>query len=231
MHVTHREHHHVLRIGWLRAAVLGANDGIISTASLIIGVAAANSSPSAVLIAGVAALVAGAMSMAAGEYVSVSSQADSEKAELAIEQHELETNRPGELKELTNIYIKRGVEPKLAEKVAEQLMEFDALGAHARDEMGITEEMSARPLQAAFSSAASFSLGAAIPLSVIALLPPENTIVTVSITALITLSVLGVISAKIGKASMKMGAIRVTFWGTLAMAASAGIGHLFGTVV
>jgi len=230
MHVIHGEHHRTKRIGWLRAAVLGANDGIISTACLIIGVAAANASHDEILIAGIAALVAGAMSMAAGEYVSVSTQADNEKAELELERRELETNRPAELKELTEIYIKRGLTQQLAHQVAEQLMEFDALGAHARDEIGITEIATPRPLQAALSSAGSFTIGAAIPLFVTTI-TSTDIISTIFGAALISLALLGAVAAKIGGAPLTSGTVRVTFWGTLAMAVTAGVGHLFGAVV
>jgi VIT1/CCC1 family predicted Fe2+/Mn2+ transporter len=219
-------------VGWLRAAVLGANDGIISTACLIIGVAAASATHHDILIAGVAALVAGAMSMAAGEYVSVSSQLDSENADLERERHELETNRPAELNELTAIYIKRGLDQHLARQVAEQLMEHDALGAHARDEIGISELMTARPIQAALSSASSFAIGAALPLFVTTITPgSNNTIALIAGSAMAALVLLGGLAAKVGGAPVMRGIVRVTFWGALAMGVSAGIGHLFGTIV
>ncbi len=229
--MPHREHHKSQNIGWLRAAVLGANDGILSTASLIVGVAASNSGRQAVLIAGVAGLVAGAMSMAAGEYVSVSSQADAENADLKTEKKELALNPKGERNELADIYIERGLEPELAIKVAEQLMEKDALGAHAREELGISEITVARPIQAAFASAASFSVGAAFPL-ITALIAPINWIVWgVSISSIVFLAFLGAVAANKGGASMLKGAVRVTFWGAVAMIATALIGGLFGTNV
>jgi len=233
MYVSHHhEHHSAKRMGWLRAAVLGANDGIISTACLIIAVAASNATAPEILIAGIAALVAGAMSMAAGEYVSVSSQLDIEKADLARERYELENNRAAELNELTSIYIKRGLDQLLAQKVAEQLMQHDALGAHLRDEIGITELTTARPLQAAFSSATSFAVGAALPLLVTAFTPPtEQFILFIGGTALLSLALLGGLAAKVGGASIKKGLLRVTFLGTLAMLISAEVGHLFGTIV
>jgi VIT1/CCC1 family predicted Fe2+/Mn2+ transporter len=215
----HRERHRLRRSGWLRAAVLGANDGIVSTSSLLVGVAAADATHASLLTAGVAGAVAGAMSMAAGEYVSVSSQADSEKADLARERRELETDEAGERRELVGIYIARGLKPELAKQVADQLMAHDALGAHARDELGITERSAARPLQAAAASAASFACGAALPLAV----------ATIA-TALVFLAGLGAIAARAGGAPMGIAAARVTFWGALAMAATAGIGELFGTL-
>jgi VIT1/CCC1 family predicted Fe2+/Mn2+ transporter len=226
----HSERHRAGRIGWLRAAVLGANDGIVSTASLLVGVAAAETSHTAVLAAGIAGVVAGAMSMAAGEYVSVHSQADTENADLERERRELEMDDAGERRELMAIYIGRGLTPDLARQVADQLMAHDALGAHARDELGITELSSARPLQAAAASAASFAVGALLPLLVAALTPIENVLVTVPIAALLFLAVLGSVSARAGGARVLVAATRVTFWGALAMAVTAGIGALFGTV-
>jgi VIT1/CCC1 family predicted Fe2+/Mn2+ transporter len=227
----HSEHHFVDRIGWLRAAVLGANDGIVSTASLIVGVAAAAATRNDILIAGVAGLVAGAMSMAAGEYVSVSSQSDTETAELARERKELEENVEFELDELTTIYIRRGVEPALARQVAEQLMAKDALTAHARDELGISEITAARPVQAAFTSAVTFSVGAAMPLLMVVVSPPGILGPVVSIASLGFLAVLGAVGAKAGGANIMRATTRVTFWGALAMAMTAGIGKLFGAVV
>ncbi|MBX3508501.1 MAG: VIT family protein [Parvibaculum sp.] len=229
--LTHRESHLVSRVGWLRAAVLGANDGIVSTASLIVGVAAASAAPSDVLIAGTAGLVAGAMSMAAGEYVSVSSQSDTEAADLARERRELETQPAFEREELANIYVARGLTPELAHQVADQLMAKDALAAHARDELGITEVSSARPIQAALVSAATFSAGAALPLAMVLVLPSSWLVWGVSLASLLFLAVLGVIGAQAGGANVWKAAARVTFWGALAMAATAAIGTLFGTVV
>jgi vacuolar iron transporter family protein len=231
MPTRHRERHRTTHIGWLRAAVLGANDGIVSTASLVLGVAAAQGTRSAVLIAGVAGLVAGAMSMAAGEYVSVHSQADTENADLERERIELQTDDKGERAELAAIYIGRGLEPALAKQVADQLMAHDALGAHARDELGITEALSARPIQAAFTSAASFAVGAALPLVVAALVPQAHVIIFVSATTLICLAALGALAARTGGAALTPSVIRVTFWGALAMGITAGVGALFGTVV
>lgn len=225
-HEVHRSH----RIGWLRAAVLGANDGIVSTASLIIGVAAADTSQSAVLIAGVAGLVAGAMSMAAGEYVSVSSQADTESADLAREQASLEANYEYEVEELADIYQQRGLQPELSRQVAEQLMAHDALQAHARDEIGISETFAARPIQAAFSSAATFTIGALLPLLVAWLLPYQCLIISVAASSLLFLAVLGGMAAYSGGASMFKGAWRVTLWGAMAMGLTAAVGHLFGVV-
>lgn len=222
------EGHKTVRIGWLRAAVLGANDGILSTASLVLGVATAHGSHRNLLVAGVAGLVAGGMSMAAGEYVSVHSQADTEAADLEIERHELATDGKGEHKELTDIYIKRGLDPPLAQQVADQLMAHDALGAHARDELGITKAQQARPLQAAFASAASFAAGAAMPLLVTAIAPETNLIYYISGTSLLFLASLGGLAAYAGGASIWKGALRVTFWGTLAMAVTSGAGALFG---
>lgn len=226
----HRESHRTDRIGWLRAAVLGANDGIVSTASLVLGVAAAGATHSTVMVAGIAGLVAGAMSMAAGEYVSVRSQADSETAALNLERAELEADDQGEQRELMAIYVGRGVDPGLAKKVAEQLMAHDALGAHARDELGISETLSARPIQAAFTSAASFAVGAAMPLLPIALVSQSILIPVVSATSLVFLAMLGGLAARVGGASVATGAMRVTFWGALAMALTAAVGKLFGTV-
>jgi len=228
--LRHSEFHRSHRIGWLRAAVLGANDGIVSTASLIIGVAAAHTSPDIILLTGVAGLVAGAMSMAAGEYVSVSSQSDTETADLAKERLELETDQENELKELTGIYIGRGLTPDLANKVAMQLTAHDALGAHARDELGINEIMNARPVQAALASALSFAVGAALPLLIAYIAPSANTALYVAVMSLIFLAALGGLAAKAGGANMWKGASRVAFWGMLAMAATAGVGSLFGIV-
>ncbi len=226
-----RERHRTGRIGWLRAAVLGANDGIVSTASLIVGVAAAHAIRGDVLVAGIAGLVAGAMSMAAGEYVSVSSQADTEKAELARERTELEGNGDFEVQELTKIYVDRGVEPTLAKQVALQLMSHDALAAHARDELGISETMSARPVQAALASAGSFAVGAALPLITVLAAPETSLVAAVSGASLVFLVLLGVLSGWAGGAPIVKSALRVTFWGALAMAATALVGSLFGTTV
>ena len=230
MFVRHREQHRTDRIGWLRAAVLGANDGILSTASLVLGVAAAHATHSNILVAGVAGLVAGSMSMAAGEYVSVHSQADTERADLALERAELKADDKGEHKELTAIYVARGLKASLAKEVANQLMAHDALGAHARDELGISETLRARPIQAALASAASFAVGAAIPIAVTALAPTTGLIALVSGTSLIFLALLGGLAARAGGARVAIGAMRVTFWGALAMAVTAGVGWLFGTV-
>lgn len=215
-------------MGWLRAAVLGANDGIVSTASLVLGVAAAHASGQAILIAGSAGLVAGAMSMAAGEYVSVHSQADSEHAELEKERHELLTDVAGEHKELAAIYVGRGLDKALANQVAEQLMAHDALDAHARDELGITEMLRARPLQAAGASALSFAIGAALPLLVVVLSPASVLLWSVFITSLVFLATLGGLAARTGGAEIRAGVIRITFWGALAMAITTGVGMLFG---
>ena len=225
----HRERHRTDRIGWLRAAVLGANDGIVSTASLVVGVAAANASHADIVVTAVAGLVAGAMSMAAGEYVSVHSQADAEKADLERERKELQADEVGERNELMAIYMRRGLEPPLARQVADQLMAHDALGAHARDELGISETLTARPIQAALASAASFAVGAALPLAVTVLSPDSRLIVLVSLTSLVFLALLGGIAARTGGAPVSVGAMRVTFWGALAMALTAGVGTLFGT--
>ncbi|MGB5212123.1 MAG: VIT family protein [Anderseniella sp.] len=226
-----REHHFIHRIGWLRAAVLGANDGIVSTASLIVGVAAASSDRSSILIAGVAGLVAGAMSMAAGEYVSVSSQSDTEQADLETERKALEEAPEAELEELAQIYADRGVEIELARQVSAQLMEHDGLATHARDELGISETVSSRPVQAALTSAATFSVGAILPLAAMAIAPVSSAIPVVSMASLISLGLLGAISARAGGADTVKAATRVMLWGALAMVATAGIGALFGTVV
>lgn len=229
MALRHRERHRTDRIGWLRAAVLGANDGIVSTASLVLGVAAAGATHGNVMVAGIAGLVAGAMSMAAGEYVSVRSQADSELAALNLERAELAADDPGERRELMAIYVARGVQPALAKQVAEQLMAHDALGAHARDELGISETLSARPIQAAFTSAGSFAIGAAMPLLGVAMVSEHSVIPVVSGASLVFLAALGGLAARVGGASVTTGAMRVTFWGALAMALTAGVGALFGT--
>ena len=231
MQVRQIERHRAGRTGWLRAAVLGADDGLLSTASLVLGVAAAHGGRSNVLIAGFAALVAGAMSMAAGEYVSVHSQKDTEDADLALERTELRTNDKVEHQELAEIYVHRGVDPELAKKVADELMMHDALGAHARDELGITPTLEARPIQAAVASAVSFILGAAIPLIVVALVSPASLLIAVPASSLLVLACLGALAARTGGARMAPGAIRVTFWGALAMGVTAGAGALFGTVV
>lgn len=228
---AHLETHFAERIGWLRAAVLGANDGIVSTASLLVGVAAADAAPGAVLTAGVAGLVAGAMSMAAGEYVSVSSQSDTEAADLARETRELREDPEAELAELAVIYARRGLDPALAREVARQLTARDALGAHARDELGITEISTARPVQAALTSAATFAVGAALPLAVAALAPAPSLIASVSVASLAFLAALGALGARAGGAAAWRGAARVTFWGALALAATAGIGAAFGAVL
>jgi len=229
--VLHRERHRTAHIGWLRASVLGANDGLISTASLIVGVAASGPGRSAVLIAGVAGLVAGSMSMAAGEYVSVSSQADTEAADLARERHELASTPDAEKAELAGIYEARGLTTELARQVADQLMDRDALAAHARDELGLSETTAARPLQAALASAGSFALGAALPVAVAAVVPSLWLTRLVTASALVLLIGLGALAARVGGAPMGRGALRVAFWGALAMAASAGVGRLFGTQV
>ena len=226
-YATHRERHRTDRVGWLRAAVLGANDGIVSTASLILGVAAAETGKSGVLIAGLAGLVAGAMSMAAGEYVSVYSQADAENADLEREKRELAVDDEGERMELAGIYVKRGLDPKLAREVADQLMAFDALGAHARDELGITEQTTARPLQAAGFSAASFAIGAGIPLTAAAIVPYNLLVPVVMAMTLLLLLFLGGLAARAGGASILTGAIRVGFWGLLAMIVTTAVGYFF----
>jgi VIT1/CCC1 family predicted Fe2+/Mn2+ transporter len=229
MPVPQKERHRTARVGWLRAAVLGANDGILSTASLVLGVAAAHATHGGVMVAGVAGLVAGSMSMAAGEYVSVHSQADTEKADLKLERAELKNDNVGEHEELMAIYVARGLDAKLAKQVARQLMAHDALGAHARDELGISPAVRARPIQAAWASAGSFAIGAAMPLAVTAIAPQAALIPLVSGTSLLFLALLGGLAARAGGASVKLGAIRVTFWGALAMALTAGVGALFGT--
>jgi vacuolar iron transporter family protein len=229
--VRHREFHRSERIGWLRAAVLGANDGIVSTASLILGVAGAGATGSGVLIAGIAGLVAGAMSMAAGEYVSVSSQADTEEADLRRERKELESNDPLERAELAAIYVSRGLDPDLARQVADQLMMHDALGAHARDELGISEIQRARPMLAAVASAGTFAVGGALPL-LVALLAPANTLAAYLVgTSLAFLAILGFLAARTGGARVMAGTLRVTFWGAVAMVLTYGAGALFGTIV
>ena len=225
------ELHHTGRIGWLRAAVLGANDGILSTSSLVLGVAAAHATHGNILIAGIAGLVAGSMSMATGEYVSVHSQQDTEEAELNLERTELKEDNKGEQKELMAIYVARGLEPSLAKQVAEQLMRHDALGAHARDELGISETFRARPIQAALASAGSFAVGAAMPLMATAMAPAGAVIAIVAGTSLVFLALLGGLAARAGGAGVTVGAIRVTFWGAMAMALTAGIGALVGAVV
>lgn len=226
----HMERHLVARIGWLRAAVLGANDGIVSTASLIVGVAAASATRGDILIAGVAGLVAGAMSMAAGEYVSVSSQSDTERADLARERAELANAPEFELNELAEIYAQRGVEPALARQVAQQLMTKDALGAHARDELGISEITTARPVQAAFTSAATFAAGAALPLLTVLVFPEAMLTPAVFASSLVFLALLGALGARSGGANIWRATVRVTFWGAFAMALTAGVGALFGAV-
>jgi len=228
---THPEIHRTDRIGWLRAAVLGANDGIVSTASLLVGVAAANAGHSELLVAGVAGLVAGAMSMAAGEYVSVSSQADTESADIAREHEELRNQPDMEHRELATIYEKRGLDPALAIQVAEQLMRHDAIGAHARDELGISAELAARPVQAALASALTFAAGAALPLVAALATPASHVVMSVSATSLVFLAGLGVLSARVGGAPMVKATARIVFWGALAMGLTAGVGKLFGTVV
>jgi VIT1/CCC1 family predicted Fe2+/Mn2+ transporter len=227
----HSENHLVSRIGWLRAAVLGANDGIVSTASLIVGVASASTGSGPILVAGIAGMVAGAMSMAAGEYVSVSSQADTENADLARERRELETQPEAELEELTQIYVKRGLTPDLARQVAVQLTAGNALDAHARDELGIVEHMVARPVEAALTSALAFAVGAALPLALVVISPLESLVYLVSAASLAFLALLGAVGAKAGGANVLKATLRVTFWGAAAMALTAGIGSMFGTVV
>lgn len=229
--MAHRERHRSERIGWLRAAVLGANDGIVSTASLVIGVAAADAARQDVLIAGIAGLVAGALSMAAGEYVSVSSQADTERADLRREGHELATDPQAEEDELTGIYVRRGLEPELARTVARQLAVAGPLAAHARDELGLTEELAARPLQAALASAGTFAVGAGVPVLTILLAPATTFVPLVSAVSLMCLVLLGAIAARIGGAPMFVGAARVTIWSVLAMLATAAVGWLFGAAV
>lgn len=229
--MPYKEHHYSHRTGWLRAAVLGANDGIVSTSSLIIGFAAADADRPDIILAGLAGLVAGALSMAAGEYVSVSSQSDTENADLEIERRALEEDEEHETAELAEIYENRGVQPELALEVAKQLMRHDALGAHARDEIGITDISTARPLQAALSSCAAFTVGASLPLVVAFLSPLTKLIVFVALFSLVFLAVLGAVSARAGGASKQKAALRVTFWGALAMALTAFVGHLFGAIV
>jgi len=226
--MAHREGHRSERIGWLRAAVLGANDGIVSTASLVVGVAAAESTQQHVLVAGVAGLVAGALSMAAGEYVSVSSQADTERADLQQEERELSADPQGEEDELTGIYLQRGLQPDLARAVAQQLSAQGALAAHARDELGLTDELAARPLQAALASAASFAVGAGVPVFTILLAPADALVLSVIGVSLLCLIALGAIAAHVGGASVTVGAARVTVWGMLAMLVTAAVGKLFG---
>jgi VIT1/CCC1 family predicted Fe2+/Mn2+ transporter len=224
------EQHRTGRIGWLRAAVLGANDGIVSTASLVIGVATAHASRSDVLLAGVAGMAAGALSMAAGEYVSVSSQADTERADIELERRQQASDLPGEVRELAAIYVQRGVGPELARTVAQQLMAHDAVAAHARDELGISENFSARPLQAALASAAAFAIGAALPIFTITLAPGNRLSLSVAAVSLISLVGLGAVAARAGGASAFVGAARVAFWGALAMVVTAGVGWIFGAV-
>lgn len=231
MPMPHSERHRTERIGWLRAAVLGANDGIVSTASLVVGVAAAHATSHAVLVTGVAGLVAGAMSMAAGEYVSVSSQSDTERADIERERKELVKDEVAELAELAAIHVKRGLDPSLAKQVAEQLTAHDALAAHARDELGFSDTLSARPVQAALASAGTFAVGAAMPLLTVVIVPGTYLIPIVAGTSLVFLALLGGLAAFAGGASATRGAIRVTFWGALAMALTAGVGALFGSVV
>ncbi len=226
--MQHSERHSASRIGWLRASVLGANDGIVSIASLVLGVSAAGADAKGILVAGVAALVAGAMSMAAGEYVSVSSQSDTERSDLARESKELKADPQGEHKELTDIYIQRGLESQLAAEVATQLMQHDALSAHARDELGMSETLTAQPVQAAFASAGSFVVGAALPLLVVILLPVSALMWAIPASALVFLALLGMLSAQAGGAPIFVATVRVIFWGALAMALTAGVGALFG---
>ena len=229
--MPHRERHRTGRVAWLRAAVLGANDGIVSTASLVVGVAAAHATGHDVLVAGMAGLVAGAMSMAAGEYVSVSSQADTERADLERERKELATDEEHERAELAAIYVQRGLDPPLAQQVADQLMAHDALGAHARDELGISETLAARPVQAALASAGTFAVGAAMPLLTVVIAPAVHLLPIVAGTSLAFLALLGGVAALAGGANPAAGALRVTFWGALAMALTAGVGAWFGTAV
>ncbi|MDP3560553.1 MAG: VIT family protein [Legionellaceae bacterium] len=229
--MRHKEYHRIERIGWLRAAVLGANDGLISTASLLIGVAAANTPYNGIFIAGMAGLIAGAMSMAAGEYISVSSQADTEKSALQREKKELAESLPNEIEELTAIYVNRGLERNVAEEVVKQLMAKDALGAHARDELGITEVTTARPLQAAMFSACSFTLGSSLPLLIFFIVPRIYLIPSLSIMTVVFLALLGVVAARVGGAPILLGALRVVIWGTIAMFVSAGIGSLLGIAI
>ena len=229
MAAHHKEKHSIDNIGWLRAAVLGANDGIVSTSSLILGVASSHATHNSILVAGVSALVAGAMSMATGEYVSVQSQADTEAAALETERIEIQENPKGENRELTGIYVERGLEAPLAKEVATKLMDHDALGAHARDELGITNAMSAKPLQAALASALSFAVGAALPLLVVVVVPQEQLIPVIVVASLVFLAILGGLAAKVGGANIKNGVLRVTFWSALSMAVAAGVGTLLGS--
>jgi VIT1/CCC1 family predicted Fe2+/Mn2+ transporter len=228
--MAHRERHRTERIGWLRAAVLGANDGIVSTASLVVGVAASQADRPQILVAGVAGLVAGALSMAAGEYVSVSSQSDTERADMAREREELAMSPEVELDELTGIYVRRGLDPSLARTVAQQLTANDALKAHTRDELGVTDELGARPLQAAWASAATFAVGAVLPVLTAMVAPASMLSIIVTAVSLVSLAALGALAAKAGGASAVVGAGRVVFWGALAMAVTSGVGRLFGTV-
>ena len=228
--MSHHEVHRSHRAGWLRAAVLGANDGLVSTASLIVGVAAASATQESILLAGVAGLVAGAMSMAAGEYVSVSSQSDAENADIALEKQSIEDDYEFEQDELAQIYESRGLEPALAKQVAEKLMDHDALGAHLRDEIGLSQGARAQPAQAAFFSAATFTIGAALPLFVAWAVPGSQLIAIVAGSSLVFLTILGALAARVGGAAMRIGALRVTFWGALAMALTAGVGRVFGVV-
>jgi len=230
MPILHRERHRTQRIGWLRAAVLGANDGILSTASLVLGVAAAHATHSGVVVAGAAGLVAGAMAMAAGEYVSVSSQSDTERADVALERKGLSADRAHEMEKLAGIYVGRGIDPSLAKEVARQLMARDAIGAHARDELGISAILTARPIQAALTSASTFAVGAAMPLLTVAIVPATSLVPFVAGVSLLFLALLGGLAARAGGASVMKGALRVTFWGALAMAVTAGVGALFGRV-
>jgi VIT1/CCC1 family predicted Fe2+/Mn2+ transporter len=231
MLTRHLERHRIARVGWLRAAVLGANDGLVSTASLVVGVAAAQAGRGDILLAGVAGLVAGAMSMAAGEYVSVSSQSDAERADLAREREELRTDPEAEHVELANIYVRRGLDPALAREVAGQLMAKDALAAHARDELGITDMTRPRPVQAALASAAAFSAGALLPLATASIAPDASLLPTVIVTTLVCLALLGALAARAGGSRKLTGAVRVTFWGALAMGLTAAAGALFGAAV
>jgi VIT1/CCC1 family predicted Fe2+/Mn2+ transporter len=230
MRLRSHEHHMLGGVGWLRAGVLGANDGIVSTASLMLGVAAAHATHASILLSGAAGLVAGAMSMATGEYVSVHSQADTEAAALDQERAELEVDYAGESRELTEIYVRRGLDSMLAKQVAEQLMAHDALGSHARDELGLTSTLRARPLQAAFASACSFAIGACLPLIVAALSPQKVLIVAIVVASLLSLLLLGGLSARVGGANVLTGALRVTFWSALAMGVTAAVGGLIGTI-
>ncbi len=229
--MRHKEIHHSQRIGWLRAAVMGANDGILSTASLILGIAAAGATGGTVVLTGIAGLVAGAMSMAAGEYVSVSSQADTEKADLMRERKELDTDDKFERVELAGIYVSRGLDPALARQVADQLMAHDALGAHARAELGISEIQHVRPVLAAFASAGTFAIGAALPIMIVLLAPAKMLAVSIVGTSIVSLAILGSLAAWVGGASPTVGVLRVTFWGALAMALTYGIGTVFGTLI